>query len=263
MNTNKFSIVDSGSQSNYRVKPSMMAAIIILVVYMAVFSTIWIINNVDYKTIGKTIESTKLHYAMPTIVSSFIVACLLTIFGWWRIVLFDKEKNGPKWIWLGVFIMLVLAILNFSDINFSNISSDLLLYSILGGIGVGFGEEIITRGSLLVGLNSKNYSENKVLIFSSLIFAAIHLPNMLFGSPVVATLIQLVLAFIIGSLLYITRRLSGSIFLPIFLHGFWDSSLFLPGAVGAKPSMYIFLIYPISIICIIGYLRYNKSKFVS
>lgn len=259
MSTNNF-FLDSNLQSKTRVQPSMIYASVILLVYMTVFSIIWIINDVDYKTIGKTIESTKLHYAMPTIVSSFVVACLLTIFGWWRIVLFDKQKSGPKWIWIGVFVMLLISIFNFSAINFNNVSSEFLLYSILGGIGVGFGEEVITRGSMVVGLRSRNFSEKKVLLLSSLVFAAIHLPNMLFGSPVLSTLIQLLLAFIMGSLLYITRRLSGTLLLPMFLHGLWDSSIFLPGAFGAKTSMYIFLIYPISILCIIGYLRHNKSR---
>lgn len=260
MNSNNNSFINPYVQSKFRVQPSLLYALVILLVYMVTFSTIWIINDVDYKTIGKTIESTKLHYAMPTIISSIAVACLLTIFGWWRIVLFDKEKSGPRWIWVGVLIMFVLSFLNFSAINLNNISSELLLYSILGGIGVGFGEEIITRGSLVVGLRSRNFSENKVLLLSSLIFAAIHLPNMLFGSPILSTLIQLILAFIMGSLLYITRRLSGSLLLPMFLHGFWDSSLFLPGAVGAKASMYLFLIYPVAIICIIGFVRHNKTQ---
>ncbi len=259
MNTNTNSFINSDSQNNFRVQPNLVYAFIILIVYMLVFSSIWVINDVDYKTIGKSIESTKLHYATPTIVSSLIVAVLLTVFGWWRIVLFDHEKAGPKWLWIGAVAMFILACLNFTSINLNSINSELLIYSILGGIGVGFGEEVITRGSLVVGLRSRNLTENKVLLFSSLVFAAIHLPNALFGSPLYAVLIQLVFAFIIGSLLYIIRRISGTLIIPMLLHGFWDSSLFLPGAVGGNASNYLFIIYPIAIICLIAYLRHNKK----
>ena len=34
------------------------------------------------------------------------------------------------------------------------------------------------------------------------------------------------LTFIVGSLLWATRRMSRTLLLPMFLHGFWDSSIF-------------------------------------
>ncbi len=246
--------------NNLRIQPSLFLAFAILIIYMFIFSSIWVINDVDYKTIGKTIESTKLHYAMPTIISSIVVAILLSVFGWWRVVLFDEFKSAPKWMWIGVIAMIIISIINFSTVNINGLSTELILYSILGGIGVGFGEEVITRGSMLVGLRSRNLSENKIWLYSSLIFASIHIPNVFFGSPLYAMLTQLVFAFIMGSFLYIARRLSGTLLLPMFLHGFWDSSVFLPGAVGAKPSAYSVLIYPIAVVCIIVFYRNNKAS---
>jgi membrane protease YdiL (CAAX protease family) len=52
--------------------------------------------------------------------------------------------------------------------------------SVLGGIGVGFGEEMITRGAVLTALRSE-ITEGKVWLHSTLAFSALHLPNALFS----------------------------------------------------------------------------------
>jgi membrane protease YdiL (CAAX protease family) len=131
----------------------------------------------------------------------------------------------------------------------------------LGAIGVGFGEEMINRGTLLVGLRTK-YSEGKVWFFSTFAFAALHLPNALFGASVGPTIGQFFFAFIVGSLLYSIRRLSGTLLLAMFLHGLWDSSIFLPGALNINPLAVSGIIYPISIICAVAVILKNKGKTV-
>ena len=79
-----------------RVKPSIAIGPGIYFLYLAVFFGVWIINDVNYPDIGKTVESTKLHYALPTLIASATIAVVITILGWWKIALFDKEKSGPK-----------------------------------------------------------------------------------------------------------------------------------------------------------------------
>ena len=137
----------------------------------------------------------------------------------------------------------------------------LIIWSILGAIGVGFGEEMINRGTLLVGLRTK-YTEGKVWFFSTLAFASLHLPNALFGADLLPTIAQFFFAFIVGSLLYSIRRISGTLLLAMFLHGLWDSSIFLPGALDIKPVVVQGIIYPVAIICAIAVLLKNKGKTV-
>jgi hypothetical protein len=50
---------------------------------------------------------------------------------------------------------------NFLNVPSDKISAELLLWSSLGAVGVGFGEEMITRGSMIVGLRSR-FGESKV-----------------------------------------------------------------------------------------------------
>ena len=48
----------------------------------------------------------------------------------------------------------------------------------------------------------------------------------------------------------------------MFLHGFWDSAAFLPGATGDTPFPGAALIYLIAIVCTIGVLRKNRGIYV-
>ncbi len=55
------------------------------------------------------------------------------------------------------------------------------------------------------------------------------------------------------------RRLSGTLLLPMVLHGLWDSSLFLSVATGVEPSMSQFAVYPLAIVCVIAVLRRDRA----
>lgn len=242
-----------------RHKPSIKIGLIIYFGYLLIFFTTWIVNKVDYTTIGNTVSSTMLHYALPTLIAGVFVAAAISYLGWWRITLFDKEKSGPKWAWLAPISMFVLAVMALMQMNAGNASAALVMWSILGAIGVGFGEEMITRGSLLVGLRSQ-MTEGRVWFYSTLAFSALHIPNVLFGLPLLAMPTQILLTFIAGSLLYSARRLSGTLLLPMILHGLWDSSAFLPKATGGTDFFPMFLLYPIAIVCAGAVIMQNRGK---
>jgi membrane protease YdiL (CAAX protease family) len=148
---------------------------------------------------------------------------------------------------------------NFMGLHAARLSSELLLWSTLGAVGVGFGEEMITRGSMIVGLRSR-CSETRVWLFSTLLFSALHVPNVIFGLPLWQMPFQVLLTFIFGSGMYAVRRTSGTLVLPMVLHGLWDSSLFLSVATGAQPSLVQYAAYPLAIICVIGVLLKQRGS---
>ena len=183
----------------------------------------------------------------------------VTALGWWRITLFDKSRVGPRWMWIGPVLMVVIAAAGFAtvDPDRPGFSGTLVAWSLLGALGVGFGEEMITRGTLLVGLRSK-YGEWHVWLYSSLFFAALHLPNVLFGLNPVGAVFQLINTFIFATFLYGVRRFSGTLILPIVLHGLWDSSIFLPRATDSEGSFLPVLLTPMMIA--IGYVMVKQNK---
>jgi membrane protease YdiL (CAAX protease family) len=107
----------------------------------------------------------------------------------------------------------------------------------LAAVGVGFGE-------------------GKVWLLSLLLFAALHVPHVLFGVPLWAMPIQVPVTFIMGSGLYAMRRLSSTLVLPMVLHGLWDSSLFRNVAVGGESDAQ-FAVYPLAMICTTAVLLRN------
>ena len=241
-----------------RVAPSVPAALLLYAGYLALFFTTWVVNGVDYMTIGQTAASARLHYALPTLFGSAFLVVMLTLFGWWRITLFDHQRSGPGWAWLGPLCMFGIATSSFLLMRREGATPELVLWCILGGIGVGFGEEMITRGALVVGLRAR-HTEEKVWLVSTLMFSAMHAPNVLFGEPLLGVLGQLVLTFLFGSLLYAARRLSGTLLLPMFLHGFWDTSLFLPRATGSDPNLLAIVVYPLAIACAVAVVRRQRG----
>ena len=233
--------------------PSVKLGLLLYAGYLAIFFTTWTVNGIDYNRIGESAETIRLWYALPTLFGCAFLVVAITVLGWWRMVLFDRSTAGSRWLWFLPALVAVVILVNFAGLPFDRLSSEILLWSTLGAVGVGFGEEMITRGGLVVGLRSR-HSEGMVWLVSTLLFSALHIPNVLFGLPLEAMPVQLVLTFVMGSGLYVMRRLSGTLLLPMVLHGLWDSSLFLSDAAGHPPSALQWAVYPVAIVCVIALL---------
>jgi len=227
--------------------------------YLIIFFCTWIVNRVDYNRIGESAETIKLWYALPTLFGCAFLVVAISVLGWWRLVLFDQSKSGPKWVWILPIAIAGIILNNFLGVQFSKLSFELLLWSTLGGIGVGFGEEMITRGSMIVGLRSR-FPESKVWLISTLLFSALHVPNILFGLPLLNMPVQVLATFMFGSGLYVIRRISGTLILSMILHGLWDSSLCLSDATGGASSAFLGAVYPIAIIFSIAFLLKNRNS---
>ncbi|MCP9793267.1 CPBP family intramembrane metalloprotease [Vulcanococcus limneticus Candia 3F8] len=173
-------------------------------------------------------------------------------------VLFDKTKSGPRWAWALPIAMAGIIAMNFLAATSKQPRFELLSWSMLGAVGVGFGEEMITRGSMIVGLRSR-FSEGKVWLISTLLFSALHIPSVLFGFPLWAMPVQVLLTFIMGSGFYAIRRVSGTLIVSMVLHGLWDSALFLNDAVGGESSSIQYAVYPIAIICVVAVLLWGRN----
>jgi membrane protease YdiL (CAAX protease family) len=236
--------------------------ILLYLAYLAIFFTTWTLNGVDYNRIGENAETTKLWYALPTLFGCAFLVVAVSILGWWRLVLFDKTRAGPRWVWILPVVMAVIILNNFLGMPSGKLSAELLLWSTLGAVGVGFGEEMITRGSLIAGLRSR-FGEGWVWLISTSLFSALHVPNVIFGLPMAVMPIQVLLTFIMGSGFYVIRRMSGTLILPMMLHGLWDSSLFLNVATGGEASVAQFAVYPVAIACTITVVLNSRNAQLS
>ncbi len=239
--------------------PSVRIAVALYLGYLAVFFAVWAVNGVDYSRIGEDAETLRLWYALPTLAGCAVLVVAVSRLGWWGAALFEESRSGPRWVWILPVAMGLVILDNLLGVRRDGLSAALILWAVLGALGVGFGEEMATRGSMIVGLRSR-FGEPMVWLVSTVSFSALHLPNMFFGLSVSAVPVQLVLTFIIGSGLYAIRRVSGTLILPMILHGLWDSSLFLGVATGSAPSASLFAVYPLSAVCVLGVLMADRKR---
>ncbi|PZE86244.1 CPBP family intramembrane glutamic endopeptidase [Curtobacterium sp. MCBD17_032] len=211
------------------VPPSLLIGVAPLVVF-AVVSIVRARPSDDYPTLGRTIESVVHDLVVPEAIVAGILAVVVTALGWWRIATVDPVRGGPRWTIVAPVLVLAVCLLRLPLLDWDGKSLRYFLLLALGVLLVGVFEELLTRGVLLVGLR-RRLPESWVWAVSSLLFGLLHFVNVLSGAPVATTVLQVVFATTFGSVLYLARRLTGTLLAPVLLHAFWDF-----GAIGVSAS---------------------------
>jgi membrane protease YdiL (CAAX protease family) len=155
---------------------------------------------------------------------ALVLVVVTTALGWWPAVMRDHRPVRP---WLAVLPLLMfvasLSILNVGALF--QLGTVYVLVAIGAMLLVGFSEELLTRGILLVGFRDLA-PERWAWFFSTLAFGAMHMLNVLSGRTVFLSLAQACFAFLTGTVLYLARRATGSLITSMLLHAFWDFALF-------------------------------------
>lgn len=214
---------DTTGSPSPRVRPQVKVGVLALLGYLAVFYTIFVVNKIDYARVGESQDTLLRWYVAPLTGGLVVVLVLVSVFGWWRPSL-TEERRLPSWALLVPAAMAAVAILNMVLQDHSRVTPTMWLLLVIGSVLVGFNEEVIARGQLVVALRSR-YGETGVWFVSTLLFALLHLPNVFFGIGSLAIL-QVLIQFGLGSVFYLARRGSGSLVPAMILHGLWDFSIF-------------------------------------
>lgn len=208
-----------------RVAPRPAVALVVFAAYLVVFYGIWIALGIEYDKVGDSAETIAKWYVAPLAGGALVLAFAVTRLGWWRPVLREDSAAGPRWMLAAPALMLAIAVLMLVTKDYSSTTTAMFLLLVVGSVGVGFCEETVTRGVLLTGFRA-TMTEPRVWLLTCLLFGLLHLPNWVFGAGPGAVG-QVVLAFCVGSTLYLLRRVSGSLLPCMALHGFWDFATFI------------------------------------
>lgn len=202
------------------VPPSLLVGLAPLVVFAAISA--WRARpSDDYPTLGQTVDSVVRSLVVPEGIAAVALCLVVTGLGWWRIATVDPTRTRLRWTWLAPALIAVVCLVRLPLVDWSALPGHYFLLLAVGVVFVGVFEELMTRGVLLVGLR-RRLPEFGVWIASCVLFGLLHLLNALAGAGLGATLVQVVFAASFGSTLYVARRLTGNLLLPVLLHAFWD-----------------------------------------
>ncbi|MFM0741134.1 type II CAAX endopeptidase family protein [Paraburkholderia xenovorans] len=206
-----------------RVLPSVWHGVLVYLAYTAVFYGVFILMRVEYARVGESADTLRSWLLPPTIAGFVVAVVLVSVYGWWRLALTDRRRL-PRWAAFVPALAAVVALVNMLLGNYATVTPQMWVYLIGGCAMVGFNEEMVNRGTLVVALRSR-FGETGVWLLSSAMFAVFHLPNIFFGLGGLA-IVQVVIAFGMGTVFYLARRTTGSLIASMLLHGLWDLSAF-------------------------------------
>jgi membrane protease YdiL (CAAX protease family) len=235
---------------------------VILVVYIAMVAVIWSINDFDYETVGDTTSNIVQGIIIPVGIGAAFLAVAATWLGWWRPALIEEAKAGPRWAMLLPVAMLIFVLLGVSGIDFGADSAKVLPALALGTVLVGFSEELMSRGLMLVGFRG-SVSEVWVWFLTSFLFGLLHGVNVLFGQSLGSTASQMGFAFVLGSAFYLVRRITGFLVVGMVIHALWDFGVVGADATGgAAPlasSIVLWIVVILTVVLLVKVLRTPKD----
>jgi membrane protease YdiL (CAAX protease family) len=199
-----------------------LVAIGIFVVYTAVVAALWKVNKVDYAAVADSRDSVIRGIVVPIGIGGVLLAVATTVLGWWHPVLFQDGRTGPAWVLVVPVLLGLVGLLGTLNIDWRSPKAPLLPWLALGVVLVGFAEELVCRGILIVGGRQGGWSELVVVIVSCVLFGLLHGINAFFGQSLRQTVTQIVTATIIGASLYATRMSTGTLIVCMLLHALWD-----------------------------------------
>jgi hypothetical protein len=170
------------------------------------------------------------NYAGDSLVANLIVAFILLFVCF---VLFKDSRKDifferiafhlSRLYWAVPLSQVAIALIALFNVQYSLLSFGTIALALIASLAIGFNEEVVTRGILLVGLRNDKVSEWKVYVITLIVFSLLHLINIVNGGSIIEVVIQ----FFGGTIYYVARRVSNTLFLPILLHALYDFSVFL------------------------------------
>lgn len=223
---------DSGTSAQPRVPPTLGRGVAIALLYAAVFLVAGVLSGVDYDEITESSSNVLGFVVIPVGLGIVATLAVSARWGWWRALFFEDERlTSPRWIRALPVLFGLVILVTLIAAPWDEWTVGLVLLVLLGTLMVGFGEEIVFRGYVLVGARG-SMSEVGAWFVSTSLFALVHGLNIITGQAVGTTIQQMVFAFIMGTGLYFIRRATGLLVVGMVIHGLWDFSTFIGSGRG-------------------------------
>lgn len=211
-----------------RLAPGIVPALMAWMLYGLITFVIQSSSGISYLDWFKTAAN-----AWRTGVLSLAVGSVVLL-GWLAITRWDHLWRDPRRLPVTGVMKAAMGFwwaaiaLRLAGVDWQAVPLDLLLAVVVSGVLVGFAEETLFRGFVLRALREGGRAESSAALWTAVCFGLFHLPNVLMGTGAVGV-IQVFLAALSGSVLYVFRRHTGRLWPAMVAHGAWDISAFLAG----------------------------------
>ena len=207
-------------------------ALAVYAAYLALVLGTWWVLDIPYERVGEAPFLLRA-VVLPLGVAALLLALLQARGGWWPATVREAQPlRRPLMLGLLLAANLGFILPGLLTLSWSRLEPGHVALLVLGTALVGYCEETVTRGVLLTALRNSGHGERWAWFGSCALFGLMHLPNALFGTGALA-LVQVLLAFCMGSGLYLLRRFSGTLWLPIAVHATWDLTTLAAGQAGS------------------------------
>ncbi len=160
---------------------------------------------------------------VPDLGGAIIAIGVIAWLGWGRLVRREQLRTR-RWVWVVPVVWMVACVALVDDGQLAAAGPALVAALTVGTFATGLSEDLMFRGIALQALRDSFSREVVAATLTAALFGATHLINILVeGTAAVA---QSLLATVLGYLLYLARRVSGGIVLPIVMHWTWDFSTY-------------------------------------
>ncbi|WP_336083941.1 CPBP family intramembrane glutamic endopeptidase [Nocardia sp. SSK8] len=182
---------------------------------------------------------------------------VIAYLGWLRPVLRDDRPTRP-WVWVVPAVFLVAIVLG---INYSALADKGWLYVLVLLVAtqfVGWGEEGIFRGIGVTVLREHGLTEGRVALWSSIVFGAVHLTNVLGHG--ISALPQAIIVSLAGYFFYLIRRVSRGNAANSIIHGLFDFTLLSGSAILVDQTFYLGTLLPILVYPVLAIVLLIKRR---
>ncbi len=161
-------------------------------------------------------------FVIPLLVVLAFQLVMIRTARWKRSVWHEPARTTRRWLIVFPTLMLLLAAGSRLVSAMPEVDGNYLVGMTATVALVGITEELTFRGILLVGGRRTFPHEWQVVVFTGALFGLFHLPNVMLGAAIGATLVQVVQTAVVGTAFYALRRVSGLLVPCMVLHAVYD-----------------------------------------
>ncbi len=226
-------MADTSERSGFWNRPATWKAFLLvagyLVYYVAVSQLIGLLFGDEIDDDNVVANATSMFFALVLPIGLGAIGLLVFAarVGWLRDIFGPQPIRGSRWMWIAPVLVVAAIVGHVGGTDWSDWTAGEVVMMPVAGVCIGVAEELATRGLAVKMLRDAGRSERVVAVISSLLFALMHTINLISGMALGTVLVTVGYTFCFGMCMYLSMRVTGTIWAAIILHGLTDPTTFL------------------------------------